>query len=120
MEYTYKEHWPENADHIGCVFTLKREPNNSHDKHSVAVVKTEDDDNAIMGHVPYNIAPLLSSFLARTRLQPWQCEDHRQETKPRSWLWPRSSMYVLFVRTKAISRAHTKDGCWKCYLKHSI
>ena len=38
-----------------------REPTNSVDKHAVAVMK----DDALVGHVPYNLAPRFSQFLMR-------------------------------------------------------
>ena len=41
---------------------LKREPANHRDKHDVAVVKA---DGEIVGHLPYNLAPIVSPFLAR-------------------------------------------------------
>ena len=44
------------------VLRLKKEPDNSHDRHAVAVVKSGD---TVVGHVPYNLAPLFSHFLAR-------------------------------------------------------
>ena len=40
---------------------LKREPNNSHDVHAVAVYY----DDQVIGHMPYNIAPTVSAFLRR-------------------------------------------------------
>ncbi len=45
----------------GEVLLVKREPTNFKDRHAVAVFK----DDAIVGHVPYNIAPRLSQFLRR-------------------------------------------------------
>ena len=46
---------------IGEALVVKREPTNSHDVHAVAVY----NNNIIVGHVPYNIAPTLSAFLRR-------------------------------------------------------
>ena len=40
---------------------LRREPTNSVDNHAVAVMK----DDALVGHVPYNLAPRFSQFLIR-------------------------------------------------------
>ena len=40
---------------------MKREPTNCKDRNAVAVFQ----DNAIVGHVPYNLAPCLSQFLKR-------------------------------------------------------
>ena len=41
------------------VLILKREPNNDKDKHAVAVL----NDDVIVGHVPYNLAPRFSQYL---------------------------------------------------------
>ena len=46
---------------IGETLLLKREPTNPRDKNAVALYK----DDAVVGHVPYNLAPYLSRFLAR-------------------------------------------------------
>ena len=46
---------------IGQTLLLKREPTNPKDKNSVALY----EDDSIIGHVPYNLAPYLSRFLAR-------------------------------------------------------
>ena len=46
---------------VGETLLLKREPTNPRDKNAVALYK----DNAVVGHVPYNLAPYLSRFLAR-------------------------------------------------------
>ena len=45
---------------VGQVLRLRKEPDNSHDCHAVAVVKSGDTT-----YVPYNLAPLFSHFLAR-------------------------------------------------------
>ncbi len=50
---------------VGQDLLLRREPNNSHDIHAVAVVL----DDQIVGHVPYNIAPTVSAFLNRSTNQ---------------------------------------------------
>ena len=47
---------------VGETLQLKREPDNHWDKYAVAVVKA---DGAIVGHLPYNLAPIVSPFLAR-------------------------------------------------------
>ena len=46
---------------MGETLRLRREPTNSVDKHAVAVIK----DGAVVGHVPYNLAPRFSQFLMR-------------------------------------------------------
>ena len=46
---------------VGEVLILKREPENSHDKFAVAVVKSD----SVVGHVPYEIASVISHFLKR-------------------------------------------------------
>jgi len=40
---------------------LKREPTNERDRNAVAVLKEE----ALVGHVPFNLAPFISAFLRR-------------------------------------------------------
>ena len=40
---------------------LKREPTNERDRNAVAVLKEE----AVVGHVPFNLAPLILAFLRR-------------------------------------------------------
>ena len=54
----------------GCVdsndrrsFVVKREPVNVRDKYAMAVIR--QSDGAIVGHIPYNLAPIVSPFLAR-------------------------------------------------------
>ena len=46
---------------LGQVLILKREPSNYKDKHAVAVL----NDDVIVGHVPFNLAPRFSQFLRR-------------------------------------------------------
>lgn len=46
---------------IGETLLMKREPEIIKDKYTVAVLK----EDAIMGHVPYNMAPAISHFLKR-------------------------------------------------------
>ena len=56
--HAYKDKWtPSNGE----ILALRREPNNVVDSLAVAVTKSGE----IVGHVPYNIAPLLSKFLKR-------------------------------------------------------
>lgn len=57
--HAYQDQWLPVA---GQLLLLRREPSNPHDRNSVAVVKT---DGTVVGHIPYVIAPILSSFLAR-------------------------------------------------------
>ena len=60
MEYhDYMHLWTPRA---GEVLTLHREPQNTVDQHAVAVIK----NNLVVGHVPYNLAPLFSYFLRRS------------------------------------------------------
>ena len=46
---------------IGETLLVKREPSNVKDRHAVASFK----EDAVVGHVPYNIAPRFSQFLRR-------------------------------------------------------
>ena len=47
----------------GEVLLLKREPDNIHDKYAVVVVR--QSDRTTVGHIPYNLAPIVSPFLVR-------------------------------------------------------
>ena len=57
--HAYKELWDPN---VGQVLKLRKEPGNCHDRRAVAVVNAAD---TVLEHVPYNLAPILSHFLAR-------------------------------------------------------
>ena len=46
---------------VGQMLLLKREPDNSEDIHAVAVL----EDNLVVGHIPYNLAPIVERFLRR-------------------------------------------------------
>ena len=46
---------------IGEVLPLDREPNNSEDRFAVAIKRT----GSVVGHLPFNLAPLASAFLRR-------------------------------------------------------
>ena len=46
---------------IGETLLVKREPSNVKDRHAVTIFK----EDAVVGHVPYNIAPRFSQFLRR-------------------------------------------------------
>ena len=56
--HAYMDRW---TPALGQVLTLKREPNNDKDKHAVAVL----NDDVIVGHVPYNLAPRFPQYLRR-------------------------------------------------------
>ena len=58
--HAYKEHW--HSVRSGQIFKLSREPDNCCDKCAVDVTT---EDNTIVGHIPYNLAPLISPFLTR-------------------------------------------------------
>ena len=57
--HAYQDLWNPS---VGQVLRLRKEPDNSHDSQAVDVVKS---CNTVVGHVPYNLAPLFSHFLAR-------------------------------------------------------
>ena len=57
--HAYKDIW---IPRIGVVLLLKWEPENEVDKNAVAVTTGSGE---VGGHVPYNLAPLLSQFLRR-------------------------------------------------------
>ena len=44
------------------VLPLEREPTNPEDKYAVAIKKS----SGTVGHVPFNLAPVVSSFLKRS------------------------------------------------------
>ncbi len=50
------------APFVGEQLPLEREPTNPRDRFAVAVVK----DGSIIGHLPFNLAPIVSSFLTRS------------------------------------------------------
>ena len=54
--HAYKDIWD---SVVGQQLLLKREPNNPEDLHAVAVL----DEKVVVGHVPYNLAPISSLFL---------------------------------------------------------
>ena len=56
--HVYKDIW---NPRIGEVLPLEREPNNSEDRFAVALKRT----GSVVGHVPFNLAPLASAFLRR-------------------------------------------------------
>ena len=56
--HAYIDRWMPVA---GQELLLKRQPTNDHYVHAVAVYC----DGQIVGHVPYNLAPILSAFLRR-------------------------------------------------------
>ena len=58
--YAYQDVW---TPATGEVLLLRREPENVHDKFAVAVVK--QSDRTTVGHIPYNLAPIVSPFFAR-------------------------------------------------------
>ena len=56
--HVYQDIWTPVA---GEVLLLKQESDNAHDTNAVAVVR--QSDRATVGHIPYNLAPILSPFL---------------------------------------------------------
>ena len=58
--HVYKDVW---TPTLGEVLLLRTEPENAHDKYTVAVVKPEG--NSTVGYILYNLAPIVSSFLSR-------------------------------------------------------
>lgn len=50
------------APFVGEQLPLEREPANPHDRFAVTV----DKDGLIIGHLPFNLAPIVSSFLTRS------------------------------------------------------
>ena len=56
--HAYRDKW---TPVQGEILQLNREPHNSVDNFAVAVIK----EDAIVGHVPFNLAPIFSYFLQR-------------------------------------------------------
>ena len=56
--HAYMDKW---TPVIGQGLLLKREPTNSQDVHAVAVYF----EDQVVGHIPYNLAPIVSAFLKR-------------------------------------------------------
>ena len=56
--HAYMERW---TPTLVQVLILKREPNNDKDRHAVAVL----NNDVVVGHVPYNLAPRFSQYLRR-------------------------------------------------------
>ena len=57
--HAYRDKW---TPVRGETLQLNREPHNSADNFAVAVINKED---AVVGHVPFNLAPIFSYFLQR-------------------------------------------------------
>ena len=57
-DHAYKDLW---TPQVGEMLLLQQEPTNPKDLSAVAVMKEDE----IVGHVPYNITSLLSTFLKR-------------------------------------------------------
>ena len=56
--HAYMDRW---NPRIGEVLLHEREPNNSEGRFAVAIKRT----GSVVGHVPFNLAPLVSAFLRR-------------------------------------------------------
>ena len=56
--HAYMDRW---TQVIGQTLLVKREPTNPKDRNAVALY----EDDCVVGHVPYNLAPYLSRLLAR-------------------------------------------------------
>ena len=56
--HAYQDIWD---PFIGEVLPLEREPNNSGDRFAVAIKRRND----VVGHLPFNLAPVVSAFLRR-------------------------------------------------------
>ena len=57
--HVYKDNW---IPMIGQFLLLKREPENAHDRNAVSMTTS---GGTIVGHLPYNLAPIVSQFLRR-------------------------------------------------------
>ena len=56
--HAYQDIWD---PFVGQMLLLKRQPDNSEDSHAVAVL----NEDVIVGHMPYNLAPIVERFLRR-------------------------------------------------------
>ena len=80
------------------VLLLKREPENVHDKYAVAVIMRSD--NTTVGHIPYNLAPIVSPFLARNVNKAVA----EVTGEPGRWIWDGSPLHLQTLRTSKIRR----------------
>lgn len=87
--HAYQGHWQWRTEHM---LNLQREPNNCRDKCAVAIIKA---DSTTVGHIPYNLALLISLFLARNG-------EIREKSQSRHWIWPWSPLCLLPVWIKKV------------------
>ena len=59
--HAYPLYW-QSSSHTAQVLRLQREPHNGHDRPAVGVVTA---DGTVVGHVSFNLYPVMSSFLTR-------------------------------------------------------
>ena len=85
--HVYKDYW---EPRIGETLLLRREPHNDRDRRAVAVMK----EQGIVGHVPQNFAPFLSSFLQR-EVEQRNGKDYWETRQPRKRLRFRNSLPLL-------------------------
>ena len=71
--HVYKDVWTPAMEEM---LLLRREPTNETDRNAVAVL----NEDGVVGHVPFNLAPVFSSFLQR-ELNKGVCQSYRTENK---------------------------------------
>ena len=76
---------------VGQELLLKYEPNNNEDSYAVAVL----NEDVIVGHVPYNLAPVVEMFMRREVNTGFAEIANWQQGELRSWLWSRNSKNIL-------------------------
>ena len=88
--HAYKHIW---EPRIGEVLILRREPENCQDKIAVAVMKSD----SVVGHVPYEIAAVLSHFLKREFNK-----GTAEITGTRVNRLPKDTLHLLSLRTTSV------------------
>ena len=63
--HAYQLYWQSNA-HTVQLLKLQGEPQNTHDRHAVAIVTA---DGTTVGHIPFNLAPVISSLSQGTSIK---------------------------------------------------
>ena len=59
--HTYQTVWDPK---VGIVLRLEREPTNSKDRNAVSVM--DPRERKVVGHIPFNLAPIVSNVLRRS------------------------------------------------------
>ena len=94
--HAYQDIWD---PRIGEVLPLQREPGNPEDKFAVAVIRRGN----IVGHLPFNLAPVVSAFLRRD-VNKGLVEVKGAKVNRGAGLWARDSVHISFLWIKILYR----------------